>query len=838
MFCEIPDQLPGNYGVGLAYNQNTLRFGSADPEYHLQERAYNRALLDAQSKIVQLALRYARSYSSAETPTLLHLRDLLLACALTYLIRNAQCSDGAAVSLTTHADHFWQSDLDRNFWPDLSDESSHKFNWGGTIGSIAFYLTRHPHLDEDISPTDLIQSALKLFWEKLYIDPTSGLSDKHAAILAAMGVDRALFKAWSAALDVLNSRDPSEQPGAALRILQQLRASFLLPNDWQYLTTRLVLGEYSLPLIHVLEELDSRARIDTSFAEYYKWPIGAVGPADYHQRLLKLAPPAGSPLVYIALTIESFTTTCSTITGFGADVASMLYSDFCSDSRYEEQRISLARTLTTAYDAMGMLSWFNTFVEAKGTAHRLYVTINQLLNQVSDSNSTSTASASELILKPEDDSVYRLGGLDDSDLFTLSTPQGLTEVGNLDLDYDELPVVQTAPIGIDDDGSRRFAPSRSLLDVLVAAVNTATNLIYAAERVDLSATSNKPTGGSGQGTYSEMGVENPELRNPYLEANLAGQTLQGTNKMLLQRLRSWSSGILEGVHADSTDPKSEVSVIRANAPLLDKLVLGRYQSYVSKAAATAGEAATALLADYAYGNSVVRTSGTKQYAAGQFRVSTSSIAAFDTPQLLLCSQQTIAQSRFYHLNTDLYQHSSVQYWLRAEDHLTLMAGRAYRYNSVNLTEISANSRFISGSEFRYADAIWTQAGQSAAGLPLHPKNTRYPLGTGYGQSINLAMRDYFIEAKTGVASVKAGVSTIISGGVVLINCRGSASASKLPRRFSQMADPKPYAKQSASSSQGRYQIGDRVPEPPVVAGAPSAGAYLSSYGSTTPPNLP
>jgi hypothetical protein len=340
--------------------------------------------------------------------------------------------------------------------------------------------------------------------------------------------------------------------------------------------------------------------------------------------------------------------------------------------------------------------------------------------------------------------------------------------------------------------------------------------------------------------YKKSGFTNPAENDIFLNTESALKSVQGYTQITLERINSWSNNILHKVHSDVLNLQSEENVIRLS--LINNLnllsVLSNQAAYKNQSDLTkaSGKVLTTIvnavteLQQQSNGNQTQRVSAVYHVDAGKASFLTSSSYNIETPGFYTTTQQTLHQSRFYHLNTDLYQASHLEYWVRAENTLTTMADTStyYAYNQLNV--YAGSTAQYSGLRRVYADSINVQVGQ----LSFIPYKSSVENATNipnYGSVSNVVMRDWRCETKTGIIGMRGGLGVVIDGPIVRINSSGLigllASLRRIPRIVVPLTEASSYNKRSESENTSSVVAINNIIQPPATPN--------NNLNNTTPP---
>jgi hypothetical protein len=340
--------------------------------------------------------------------------------------------------------------------------------------------------------------------------------------------------------------------------------------------------------------------------------------------------------------------------------------------------------------------------------------------------------------------------------------------------------------------------------------------------------------------YKKYGFTNPAENDVFLNTESAMRSIQGYTQITLERINSWSNNILHKVHSDPLNLQSEENIIRLalinNVNLLS--VISNQASYKNQSDLTkeSGKVLTTIvnsvteLQQQSNGNQTQRVSAVYHVDAGKASFLTRSSYNVETPGFYTTTQQTLHQSRFYHLNTDLYQASHLEYWVRAENTLTTMADTSinYAYNQLNV--YAGTTAQYSGLRRIYADSINVQVGQLTF-IPYKGDVENATNIANYGSVNNVVMRDWRCETKLGIIGMRSALGIVLDGPLVRINSFGLlgklAMLRRAPRIVVPLTEPASYNKRTESDNTSSVVAINNIVQPPSTP--------VSNTNNTTPP---
>ena len=216
--------------------------------------------------------------------------------------------------------------------------------------------------------------------------------------------------------------------------------------------------------------------------------------------------------------------------------------------------------------------------------------------------------------------------------------------------------------------------------------------------------------------------------------------------------------------------------------------------------------------------------------AGKASFLTRSSYNVESPGFYTTTQQTLHQSRFYHLNTDLYHASHLEYWVRAENTLTTMADTSTYYAYTQLNVYAGATAQYSGTRIVYADSINVQVGQSSF-IPYKELEENDLELDNYGSVSNIVMKDWRCETKTGMIGMKGALGVVIDGPIVRINSSGLtgllSNLRKKARVVVPLKEPLSYNKRTETENTSPVVAINNIIQPPSTPN--------NSINNTTPP---
>jgi hypothetical protein len=375
--------------VGLSYNPNDIRFGNTDSIQYLFERRRNQAILQGSLRLFQLQIDYANSYLNIPTFTVLAYRDLLLSIALSMAARCAQSRDILYLELTSHAKKYWER-YGNNFWdavPLYEDDPNFSPDSGfyGVAGSLAFWMYKHQDTGQGLYPTQLLERMLSYFWSDLGVDPSLPAALLQDSLFSKLQIANVPLSAYENMFTKIVSSQINSLPNWQAAIVLALRRNLLTIADWESLRSRWILNEINPLLVSVIHDMSIPIGNEAAALGVYE---AAIPVNNFADQLLTIAPPAGMPLVYIALTVQGLVAAINFINSL-SDLYDVPFTDFIDRDVYADLRYQIALQLATAHDALGALGMFNTLYEASGLSYRILIAITQLTDQTIPQDGTT-----------------------------------------------------------------------------------------------------------------------------------------------------------------------------------------------------------------------------------------------------------------------------------------------------------------------------------------------------------------------------------------------------------------------------------------------------------------
>lgn len=369
--------------VGLSYEPNDVRFGHNGDFQYFFERRRNQAILQGALRLFEIQTQYARSQSQAPSYTMLVHRDNLLAIALSLALRCIQTRDVLYTEMTTHAKRYWKT-YGNNFWssvPLFEDDENYspEVGFAGVAGSLAFMLYRNQDNGAGLYPSQLLRRMLNYVWDAIGTSSETTPQQKQQDLIAYLEGQQIPFFQYQQALQKIYQTDLALLHPDLQQFLITMRRRMLTPSDWTSLRLRWVLGEYVDELLITIKELQNIVNNNFELQQFYNLPELSVSIIDnFNSKQLQAIAPAGPALFYIALAVESLLNVAQQITDT-PELHTITYLQFLNQGSYQTIRRPWALTLSTAYDAMGVLGTLDTMYEAKGLAYRFFISALQLI---------------------------------------------------------------------------------------------------------------------------------------------------------------------------------------------------------------------------------------------------------------------------------------------------------------------------------------------------------------------------------------------------------------------------------------------------------------------------
>jgi hypothetical protein len=372
-----------NKVVGVSYNPDDLRFGYSNPNDYYIEKKRMKALLAGKTRLFNLQVKYSQSYLAGNTFSVINYRDMLMSLAINVAMRCLQTSDVSYTSLTTHAQRYWKR-YGKDFWlsvPTFEDTPEFKVEEGyyGLAGSLAFWLYKNQDTCDDLYPLQILERILEYFWDDLGITETLP-KNKQEQLFNNLEIDDNYFELLTTALNKLYILNVSDQPSGAINPLKLLKQNFLSANDWANLKKRILLGEIDDALLLAIKSLQEMCNDNIESRTFYGLPVKSdVYVDELITNLLLIAKPAGLALVYQAFALEGLINAINKLNDLSESALTGTFAEFLSVDIYSAVRYEVAELLTTTYDAFGALGHFNSILEARGLAYRIFLSCLQLI---------------------------------------------------------------------------------------------------------------------------------------------------------------------------------------------------------------------------------------------------------------------------------------------------------------------------------------------------------------------------------------------------------------------------------------------------------------------------
>lgn len=268
---------------------------------------------------------------------------------------------------------------------------------------------------------------------------------------------------------------------------------------------------------------------------------------------------------------------------------------------------------------------------------------------------------------------------------------------------------------------------------------------------------------------------------------------------------------------------TDLASVMKSSPSVDlaKSLL-RYRSIAEWGAKTAKAVLDSLNAEYGSGNEVKNTSGLYNLNANSLYFTSNTAGHLDFPSFVQTSKLALQQSNVHQFQSDLFQVSSGDIWMRAEDLCHVHASNTLRENYSSLKEISRNAELIAGGMTIYGDTLYLQAGQPSltAVTPDNPDPLIYP--TEVGNFMLNVVNGAYQKADAGFYTYSP-TTWALDSTVVLINSTFGMSAvlgkgGFVPKQIAPLVEPSAYPKQPVVDPvTSPIQIGVNTPLPPQIA---------------------
>jgi hypothetical protein len=321
----------------------------------------------------------------------------------------------------------------------------------------------------------------------------------------------------------------------------------------------------------------------------------------------------------------------------------------------------------------------------------------------------------------------------------------------------EIPVVIPTTPGVGDVPLQE-AGYASVVDNLEAqTINEALNT---------APTDQMPKGSMGMGSYHNRNRLSPLAFLPDIEelAN-AYKLIQGFANNQSRRYSSWATDILHKTHSIlSPLTTSEAQVIASVIPFEQGLNFLKYVTLVAEAGKFASGVVSSFLPDYSYGHNVEVEHASRHFVSDHFRVQASAVFDINSAAINLVSQQSVSESRFWHLVADLQQSETQYSWSRAEKLCVEMGKDKTNYYTGAVSSHQGIAYDYSGPRYVYSDELIEQVGNE--GVPMSPLNSSI---IGYGRALRVAQTEDGLYVAAGPINRQARMSVNTTSEVGNIN---------------------------------------------------------------------
>lgn len=381
-----------HYNVGLSTSSDDLRFGYSNQKTYTYSQSRDSSIIKGINNTILLVNKYNESYNSVNNKdvTFLHQKDLMMSIALAKFIRCTQTKDSGYEVLTPHATEYWKlKSAYRNIWGQVPSDylKTNRYylpnGYYGPAGSLAFYLFQSPLEIKDLSPLDILQTAIEYFWAQIGVNPDISFRLKHQNCLSLIGVSVLDFNIYIKALNYIWN-NPNIHP-IVKNIVLELRALNIDLNDFNNLKQKFIFTEVDINIVKALERLqtfiNNRNTLDISLPS--ELDIPNINPNVFntiYNNCLNFAKPGGMALIYQVISIESLVKACRYINDLPLNISTSKYYDYIKYAPDRNVVLSLASYFATMYDSYAALAYLNTFYEARGLSYFAFQKAVELIN--------------------------------------------------------------------------------------------------------------------------------------------------------------------------------------------------------------------------------------------------------------------------------------------------------------------------------------------------------------------------------------------------------------------------------------------------------------------------
>jgi hypothetical protein len=281
----------------------------------------------------------------------------------------------------------------------------------------------------------------------------------------------------------------------------------------------------------------------------------------------------------------------------------------------------------------------------------------------------------------------------------------------------------------------------------------------------------------GKSAYHGAGIPALNSISPHLAKVLdAYKRLQGSKERSAGRAAGFSTNVLHTVHRSS-----EVPIVAAAAAFAPNDIAG-YVTLLNKAGkASAGAVATAV-PDYAYGNTLRKSSVAEQLNAQHIRLSASATLNIEGAFIDTAATQIVSNSRFHHTVTDTQQVAAQYSWTRTEKQRVNLAQFQTEYvHGTNCRVLNHNKDYIGINEI-YSDSLNIQVGTLVGpGVGLGPKGAMSihalyaaQFGSSLGATQIASALDTLVTANSGRTALvnQTGVTEVLGRAATVVDSIG------------------------------------------------------------------
>lgn len=324
MTDKLPAKVKVLYGVQLASNPITRR--KQDPDEKNKLNIKTSAAFNNNLRLLSQQVEYLESsFSSSDSPSLIHVKDIFTTVGMSLIQRNSQLRKADGSQLNEFGKHFNKIRAGIDY----------------SNSSIVGTLSEFSNLDGDGDAT--LEYTLINYYDSIGVDPFDLPADKHSQVINQLGLDlnwRELIAKIDAAWDL---DDTSV-------IRKFIKSHLIPPSITSSLKSKMLMCSLGNNELEFLDLLYTEEYLDINLKDKF-------------MEVLAFSPIGSFIRFYLALTLEALVTVNLYITSLPEEISMMNYIDFTT-SQYADEKQAIAEFLGLGYDCMSILEGVKVFDDA------------------------------------------------------------------------------------------------------------------------------------------------------------------------------------------------------------------------------------------------------------------------------------------------------------------------------------------------------------------------------------------------------------------------------------------------------------------------------------------